>query len=55
MGVLLAVLAVVGRFIKEPSITLIGQRFQASTVLIAANTLLLLAVFMHLMARGNER
>ncbi len=55
LGVLLALIAIIGRFVKQPSITLLGWTFQASSILILANTFLLLAVFCHLMSRGSEK
>ncbi len=49
-GVLLAVYAVVGRFINRPTVfgDLISTGLKASSVLVAANTLLLLAVLSYL-------
>jgi len=49
------VIGVIGRFWQQPSITLIGHRFQASSFLMLANTLLVLGVFLYLLSGGKKR
>lgn len=53
IGILVFVLGVIGRFTKEPSVTMLGYRFEAGTFLTLANTFLLIGIFLHLM--DNKR
>jgi hypothetical protein len=46
LGILIILVAIVGRFHGAPSVTLFGSRHTATTFLLAGNTLLLLAIFL---------
>jgi len=53
-GILVAALAVFGRFCNAPTISFGGHSFAASTFLLVANTLLLIAVFFTVCAHGKR-
>jgi hypothetical protein len=55
LGALFFVLAVAGRFHEQPSISLLGHRFQAQTFLIVANTFLVAAIYTYLLADRRGR
>ncbi|MCX7886985.1 MAG: hypothetical protein N3B01_07005 [Verrucomicrobiae bacterium] len=46
LGFLLVLLAVFGRFHHEPTVTILDVPFAASSVLLGANTLLLIAILL---------
>ncbi len=53
IGVAIALLGIVGRFKGPPTVSFYGDQFAASSVLLTANTFLLLAVFAALAHRRN--
>jgi hypothetical protein len=55
IGMLLILLAVIGRFYQEPTITLLGHRFKALSVLVMANTFLVVAIYFHLQGWVKSR
>ena len=50
-GLLVALAGFAGRFIGTPDVHLLGQAFNASTFVLVANTILLAAIFMHLLGQ----
>ena len=54
IGMLVLVLGVIGRFTKEPTVTMLGHRFEAGTFLTLANTFLLIGIFLHLMSNRRS-
>ncbi len=55
LGILVAIVAVVGRFYNKPTVTLLGHSFAAGSILLVANTLLLLAVLVACLKCEEER
>jgi hypothetical protein len=48
LGVIVFLVAVVGRFYQQATITIAGYSFQSQTFLVLANTFLLIGIFLHL-------
>jgi protein-S-isoprenylcysteine O-methyltransferase Ste14 len=55
VGVLVALLAVYGRFHHQPTLTLQGHTFAAGSVLLLANTLLLVAAILLLLEQTRAK
>ena len=55
LGLLVLVIGVIGRFVKQPSITMLGHSFQASNFLVLANTFLLIGIFLYLMSTRRDQ
>jgi hypothetical protein len=55
VGLLVAILAAVGRFHGPPSVTAAGCTFAASHVLLAANTVLLVAVWLAVLGQPEKK
>jgi hypothetical protein len=53
-GILVAAAGVFGRFFRLPTIAIAGYSFSASTFLLLANTLLLVAIFLAVCSRPRE-
>lgn len=47
LGILVVIVAVVGRFHGPPSVTIFGIQSSATHVLVAGNALLLIGLFLH--------
>lgn len=51
LGLLVALAAVAGRFIGPPEVHILAYTFSASSLLLVANTLLLLGIFLNLLSK----
>jgi len=51
LGVIAFVVAVFGRFIDTPTVVLLGETFSAHGLTSAANTVLLIGIFLHLLSK----
>jgi hypothetical protein len=53
-GMLAAAMAVCGRFRGPPTISLLGQQFAAGSVLLVANTLILIGILLAVAGRPRD-
>jgi len=54
LGVLIFLVAIVGRFYHQATITLGGYSFRPVSFLVLANTFLLIGIFLHLMSNKKK-
>lgn len=55
VGTLVTILGILGRYVRAASVTVFGQTHHASSVVLAAIPILLIAILLAILAQGEKK